>query len=225
MMSKKILFVIAVSSLLIFSHVSRSQHSDTNVSYQELSPEEKSVLDAKFVDRYPTYSANASPQSAAPLSSSHSTQSHIKTKQKLSGSSSYGLPKKIATAEKVIIVDPTIHAWGAYSAAGNLLRAGTATAGSKWCPDIHRACKTKAGTFRIYTLGSSECVSTKYPVGEGGAPMPYCMYFNGSQGVHGSHQVVNGNISHGCIRVRVSDAYWLRNHFASVGTKVIIKPY
>lgn len=138
----------------------------------------------------------------------------------------YDLPRQIITTEKVIIVNPNLHAWGAYDAGGRLVRAGRATAGNDWCDDIGRGCKTRSGVFRIYSLGSSDCISSKYPIDEGGgAPMPYCMYFNGSQGIHGSNQVVEDNISHGCVRVRVSDARWIRYNFATVGTKVVVKPY
>ncbi|MDR3491379.1 MAG: L,D-transpeptidase [Gammaproteobacteria bacterium] len=136
------------------------------------------------------------------------------------------MPARIAaTGERVIIVNPNIHAWGAYSAKGELLHSGVATAGARWCSDIGRPCKTGAGTFRIKSLGSEDCVSKIYPVGEGGAPMPYCMFFNGGQGLHGSHEVVAGNISHGCVRLHVSDARWIRYNFATIGTKVIVKPY
>ena len=63
--------------------------------------------------------------------------------------------------------------------------------------------------------------------------MPYCMFFNGGQALHGSNQVVRANASHGCVRVHVSDAKWLRYHFVEGpsaanfyhGTKIIIKPY
>lgn len=138
----------------------------------------------------------------------------------------YDLPEQIQTSEKLVLVDPNLHAWGAYSASGKLIKAGRASAGANWCSDIGRGCKTNSGTFRVYSLGSSDCVSSKYPIDEGGgAPMPYCMYFNGSQGLHGSDHVVEGNISHGCVRLRVSDAEWLRFNFVDIGTKVIVKPY
>jgi len=55
--------------------------------------------------------------------------------------------------------------------------------------------------------------------------MPYCMFFNGKQGLHGSNQVVRGNVSHGCVRLHVGDAKWIRFNFATIGTKVIVKPY
>ncbi len=144
------------------------------------------------------------------------------------------MPSQISPpGEKVIIVNPNIHMWGAYDSSGDLLRSGMATAGGKWCPDIRRGCRTKAGTFRIYTLGSRGCKSSKYPLPRGGAPMPYCMFFNGSQGLHGSPNVVAGNVSHGCVRLHVEDAAWLRFDFVDGpsrsnnyrGTKVVIIPY
>lgn len=136
------------------------------------------------------------------------------------------LPQHIDTGgEKVILVDPRVHAWGAYDANGYLIRAGVATAGANYCPDIRRACRTKAGTFRIQSLGARGCKSSIYPRPRGGAPMPYCMFFNKNQGLHGSYQVVDGNASHGCVRLKVDDAKWIRFDFATIGTKVIVRPY
>ncbi len=144
------------------------------------------------------------------------------------------LPERIkASGEKMIIVDPHEHAWGAYNAAGQLIRWGLATAGANWCSDIDRPCRTKSGSFRIYSLGDETCISTKFPVPDGGAPMPYCMYFNGGQALHGSNEVVYGNVSHGCVRLHVSDARWLRYQFVESpnasnryrGTMVIVRPY
>jgi lipoprotein-anchoring transpeptidase ErfK/SrfK len=143
-------------------------------------------------------------------------------------SSSYTqrLPSRIpAQGEKVIIVDPKIHRWGAYSSTGILLRAGLASAGSKWCSDLGRPCRTKAGVFRINSLGNQDCVSSRYPIDVGGASMPYCMYFNGNQALHGSNELAEANISHGCVRMSVQDAEWLRFDFARVGTKVVVKSY
>lgn len=145
-------------------------------------------------------------------------------KEYVSGSSN--MPAFItAPGEKVIVVNPRIHAWGAYSETGKLMRSGLATAGSSWCDDLQRPCRTKTGVFRIYSLGDETCVSKKFPLGEGGAPMPYCMYFNGGQGIHGSHELAHANLSHGCVRISVSDAKWLRYNFTHVNTKVIVKPY
>lgn len=127
--------------------------------------------------------------------------------------------------ENVILINPRKHVWGAYASNGQLIRAGLATAGGSWCRDIKRSCRTRSGTFRIFSLGSRSCVSTRYPLGRGGAKMPYCMFFNGNQGLHGSYEVVEGNISHGCVRIGVSEARWLRFNFVNIGTKVIVLGY
>ena len=137
--------------------------------------------------------------------------------------------------EKVIIVNPNVHAWAAYTPDGERVRTGMATAGNDWCRDLGRPCRTRSGTFRIYSLGDSSCRSHKFPIHRdgrrGGAPMPYCMFFNGGQALHGSYEVVRANVSHGC--VRLNDAEWLRYDFVEgpnssneyLGTKVIVKPY
>lgn len=139
------------------------------------------------------------------------------------------LPSSMNThGEKVIIVDPNAFAWGAYGKDGNLLRAGVATAGADYCTDIKRPCRTTVGTFRIYSMGDESCASKKFPVGKGGALMPFCMFFNGGQSLHGSPDqlmMTAANISHGCVHLRIPDAEWLRYHFADRGTKVIILPY
>jgi lipoprotein-anchoring transpeptidase ErfK/SrfK len=134
------------------------------------------------------------------------------------------IPKTISAQGKVIVIDPNVHVWGAYSN-GDLIRAGLTTAGGNWCPDIGRSCRTTPGSFRISSLGGPNCKSTRYPVGKGGAPMPYCMFFNGNQSLHGSSEVIEANVSHGCVRLEVQDAAWIRYDFANIGTRVIVKHY
>jgi len=138
------------------------------------------------------------------------------------------LPESIdPTGEKIVIIDPKVHAWGAYDPEGDLVAAGLATAGADWCSDIRRACRTKAGTFRVFSLGSVHCKSSIFPIPRGGAPMPYCMFFNRNQAMHGSHgkNVIEGNASHGCVRLRIEDAEWLRKNFVDIGTMVTVYPY
>src|SRR3989338_6650251 len=136
-----------------------------------------------------------------------------------------------APQEKLIVFDPKKNAWGAYDADGELVRWGPATGGSHWCEDIGSSCRTKQGSFRIYSLGSSNCVSSKFPLPKGGAPMPYCMFFNVWQAFHGSPGgVIRGNESHGCVRLFVDDAEWLRYDFVDPprgsnnyrGTKIVV---
>lgn len=138
-----------------------------------------------------------------------------------------GIPNHLRTGEKTIVVSPRSHVWAAYSSNGTLVRSGMASAGADWCPDRHRPCHTRVGVFRIYSLGGPGCKSSIFPLPHGGAPMPYCMFFNKNQALHGAPagHVVNGNISHGCVRMHVDDARWLRYDFVHIGTKVIIEPY
>lgn len=137
------------------------------------------------------------------------------------------IPKHITTSEKTVVVDPNVHVWGAYDQNGDLLKAGLASAGADYCPDLGRRCHTQSGTFHVESLGSPECKSSIFPLGKGGAPMPYCMFFNRNQALHGTgfYEVREGNISHGCVRMHVEDAHWLRYNFVNVGTKVVIRPY
>jgi hypothetical protein len=115
-------------------------------------------------------------------------------------------------------------AWGAYDESGHLVKWGPAAGGKNYCPDIERSCRTMPGDFTIYQKRGEECVSTKFPVGEGGAPMPYCMFFHGGYALHGSPNVPGFNASHGCVRLFTEDAEWLNEEFIHVGrTKVIVK--
>lgn len=138
----------------------------------------------------------------------------------------YALPRQVnPPGERLIIVDPRSHQWGAYDASGRLVRSGVAAAGANWCKDIQQPCRTQTGTFRIRSLGGPGCKSPSFPLPRGGAPMPYCMYFNAGQALHGSPHVARANISHGCVRMYPSDARWLRYNFATIGTLVEIMPY
>lgn len=145
------------------------------------------------------------------------------------------LPNNIpAPGEKIVVFDPKIHAWGAYDGDGILIRWGPASGGKDYCNDIQQPCRTKSGIFRIFLMGESNCVSSKFPIPDGGAPMPFCMFFNGDQALHGSPGgVERANVSHGCVRLFVSDAEWLRYDFIEGptaankyrGTKVIVLSY
>lgn len=126
------------------------------------------------------------------------------------------LPKTIAApGEKIIYVsiNPKILAWGAYDAQGVLQAWGPVSGGKGWCPDIGRGCHTATGKFAVYQKQGSGCVSRKFPVGRGGAPMPYCMFFHGGFALHGSYDVPGHNASHGCVRLFVPDAKWLNQEF------------
>lgn len=144
-------------------------------------------------------------------------------------------PKYLSTAgEKLIVVDPNAQAWGAYDATGNLLRWGPASSGADYCRDIDKPCRTNGGSYRVFSLGSSDCFSTKFPLPDGGAPMPYCMYFSDGQALHGEPSGLPGyNASHGCVRMYVSDAEWMRYDFVEGpnsnnkfrGTRILVRNY
>lgn len=129
------------------------------------------------------------------------------------------------SGQKHFIFDPRQLKWYAYNQNGNLVASGRASGGRGYCPDIGRSCRTPVGSFSVHHKGSAYCKSSKYPVGRGGAPMPYCMFFRGGYAIHGSPDVPSHNASHGCIRVLPSAARWLHGNFIDYGTKVIVKPY
>jgi len=123
---------------------------------------------------------------------------------------------------KTIIVNLTQHAWGAYDPEGNLLRWGKASGGRDFCPSIKRACRTIKGKFVVQRKHGVNCKSSKYPVGKGGAPMPYCMFFHGGFALHGSNDLPGFHASHGCVRTRVEDAKWLNEEFIKDSKNVTV---
>lgn len=136
------------------------------------------------------------------------------------------LPRRIAPhGERVFVFSPRLLRWAAYDAQGYRVAGGKANGGSSFCTDIGRPCLTPAGTHRVQSKGTAACVSRKFPVGVGGAPMPYCMFFRGGYAIHGSPYISNNNTSHGCIRVHTGAARWLHRHFMRPGTKVIVLSY
>lgn len=133
--------------------------------------------------------------------------------------------RRPATGEAVFIFAPNKPAWAAYDARGRLVRTGYASGGKGYCADVKRRCRTPVGSFRISRKGTPYCKSSKYPLGKGGAPMPYCMFFYRGYAIHGSPHVPAHNASHGCIRVLPKDAAWLHKHFLHTGTRVIVRRY
>lgn len=114
-------------------------------------------------------------------------------------------------------------AWGAYDAEGKLLNWGPVSGGKDYCPDIRHGCRTPAGSFTVFDKQGEGCISHKFPLPNGGAPMPYCMHFSGGYALHGSATVPGFNASHGCVRMYPEDAEWLNHEFVETGsTRVII---
>lgn len=128
---------------------------------------------------------------------------------------------------KTIIVALSALAWGAYSSEGQLIKWGPLSGGKDYCPDVNRGCRSKIGAHAVYEKRGAGCISTKFPVGEGGAPMPYCMFYYGGYALHGSPAVPGYHASHGCIRLFIEDARWLNQEFIDkeTDTRVIVLPY
>jgi lipoprotein-anchoring transpeptidase ErfK/SrfK len=129
-----------------------------------------------------------------------------------------------ATGAKVFVFDSPRLRWIVYGANGHAIRSGHAVGGKYYCPDVGRGCRTPSGTFRIFQKAGPNFHSSRYPLPNGGAPMPYAMFFHKNFAIHGANSVPNHQASHGCIRVYPSDAAWL-SHNLPYGTKVIVRPY
>lgn len=127
--------------------------------------------------------------------------------------------------ERAFVFDPRNYTWAAYDKDGYRVAGGIANGGADYCHDVKRPCRTPTGIFRIYHKKSSDCVSSKYPLNNPGAPMPYCMFFNDGVAIHGSYTMQRSNSSHGCIRVQTKAAQWLHQYFIRYGTKVIVLDY
>jgi len=141
-------------------------------------------------------------------------------------------PKHIVNSErKLIIVDQSKLAWVIYDAKGDMQWWGPASSGRDKCSDSNKVCRTITGKYYIFDKKSTDCVSNKFPLGEGGAKMPYCMYFFKGFALHGSSTVPGFRDSHGCVRLFTEDAKWLNEKYIDLpkkennylGTKVIIK--
>lgn len=131
----------------------------------------------------------------------------------------------------MIIIDQDKLAWGAYSTNGDLVKWGPISSGQNYCSDIGRSCKTITGIFYMFNKKDSRCRSNVFPVGAGGARMPYCMFFYRGYAMHGSYEVPGYRASHGCIRLFKRDAEWLNRSFVELlnrdkgvkGTKVVVQ--
>lgn len=134
--------------------------------------------------------------------------------------------------EKQIIIDQEKLAWGAYDAQGNLVWWGPISSGRDKCSDSARSCRTLTGIFRVFSKENVKCVSDVFPIGKGGAKMPYCMFFHKGFALHGSDDIPGVRASHGCVRMFTEDAKWLNEQFVQLssdrnnfmGTKVTVRP-
>lgn len=141
-------------------------------------------------------------------------------------------PRQIDEHEKQVIVDQDKLAWGAYDSNGLLVKWGPIASGRDKCPDSANACRTLTGIYRVFSKENEKCKSDIFPIGKGGAKMPYCMYFHKGFALHGSDDMPGYRASHGCVRMFVRDAKWLNEEFVdtsteknnNMGTKVVVRP-
>lgn len=134
--------------------------------------------------------------------------------------------------EKQVIIDQEKLAWGAYDTEGNLLMWGPISSGRDKCSDSNKSCRTMPGIFRVFSKENVRCTSDVFPIGKGGAKMPFCMYFHKGFALHGSDDIPGQRASHGCVRMFVQDAKWLNETFVELssernnfkGTVVIVRP-
>lgn len=132
----------------------------------------------------------------------------------------------VASGQKQFIFDPKASAWAAYDEEGKRLMTGSASGGKDLCEDVGKPCRTVTGAFRVYNKRGLNCKSGEYPVEtEGGAKMPYCMYFYRGFTIHAAYEVPPYNSSHGCVRVLPSAAKWLNEEFIKIGTQVTVLSY
>lgn len=137
-----------------------------------------------------------------------------------------------AEGNKQIIVDQDKLAWAAYDADGRLVKWGPISSGRDKCSDSNNSCRTLTGIFYFFSKENEKCRSRVFPIGKGGAKMPYCMYFHKGFALHGSDDIPGYRASHGCVRMFTGDALWLNHEFVDVsndktgflGTKVTVRP-
>lgn len=127
-------------------------------------------------------------------------------------------PSRISpSSNNQVKVDLNKLAWGAYDSQGILVNWGPVSGGKNFCPDIHHGCKTITGSYTIFDKQGPGCISHRFPLPHGGAPMPYCMHFHGGYALHASATVPGFNASHGCVRMFLEDAMWLNHEFVQTG--------
>lgn len=133
---------------------------------------------------------------------------------------------------KLVVVDQDKLAWGAYDQNGQLVKWGPISSGSDKCSDSNRVCRTITGIFHFFSKENEKCKSNVFPIGKGGAKMPYCMYFHKGFALHGATDLPGYRASHGCVRLFTHDAMWLNHEFVEasnpekniMGTQIIVRP-
>lgn len=125
--------------------------------------------------------------------------------------------------QKRLVVDLDKFAFAAYNEAGYMVYWGPASGGQDFCQDVQRPCQSATGSAHIYRV-SANYISHSYPVDQGGGDaMPYAMFYYKGFAIHAAPLAGFINRSHGCIHLMTSDAKWVFENFASLGTEVVVK--
>lgn len=194
--------LISLSAVLALT-VSSAMAYDFDYNYSEMTFAQNSSHNNS--DSYSLFDSDQNDASVAPLSS---------------------LPKRIAAPhEKEFIFNPKLRKWAAYDSMGDRVAYGRANGGADFCAELGHPCHSPVGIFHVYREGGPECKSKEFPLGKGGAEMPWCMYFHNGDAIHGETWVSYANRSHGCIRVTTPAAQWLHANFIQRGTKVMVLSY
>jgi hypothetical protein len=146
------------------------------------------------------------------------------------------LPMPLTVSEQtkpLLVVNKQRQAWAAYDKHGNLIRWGPVSTGRSICGASNQSCKTPSGHYHALYKKGKNCYSGSYPKlisGEqGGAPMPYCIYFYKGYTIHGSNDLPGYPSSHGCVNLFMDDARWLNEQFIKTaqdgypGTGILIQ--
>ena len=129
----------------------------------------------------------------------------LATDPELYGSINELPPRLQMVGQRTFVFSPRLLQWAAYDEDGYRVASGKANGGANYCAELHAACETPQGIYHVYREGDVDCVSKTFPLGRGGAAMPYCMFFRNGFAIHGSEYISNYNTSHGCIRVHTED--------------------
>ncbi len=117
-------------------------------------------------------------------------------------------------SQKELVVTLSAYTWTAFDTTHASIKSGMISAGRGWCADLPGPCRTPTGTFHAQRKGGAGCKSNTFPMPDGGAPMPYCVFFHRGYAIHGWRgRFTKRHLSHGCVRVSVEDAQWLHNEF------------
>jgi hypothetical protein len=135
-------------------------------------------------------------------------------------------PTRHPEDENIFIFSPKYHVWAVYNKEGERVGYGKATGGRDFCADINEPCRTVEGMFTVFREEDKDCTSNTFPIDEGGgAPMPHCMFFYEGYAIHGSKNLSDSNVSHGCIRVSEAAAQWINKNYIHEGSYVLVLPY